>query len=558
MRTKFSAILIFLALLSAGHHAHAQTQPAVRQQGSITTNHVATWCGNNCVKDGGSPSGTGTVTSVAATGDGGAAGLFSSTISGSAITSAGTLGIGASILTHGPAQFFATSATTTGSPGFRPIATTDLPIATNAALGVSFFPAAGGLSVTSTGGVQIQAPGISQLGGLLATTSSANEFEVYIDATGTQHLAQPAFSNLSGTAQVAQGGTGLSSLGTPNTCLGVNGGGTALTYLACTITGGATTAAFSGLTAATGNNTIDNAAFTQAWKWNSATTADALDISTSTLSTAKLLSLVVTTSGNSGDAAYFQNTATGTTGYAIDVAGAARVTGNITISGTANAVGTITSGTWNGDIIDIAHGGTSVNSFVFNGILAGGPGGTSLEQTNVLANAVVITDASSNPIESVSLPAQVQQGITKLGSVTTGSFNLSGNNILSGTTTVGNLNITGVCNGCKGLIAGTQLVVNPYDISTHNIAHGLTGIPAVIDVRLVNLTSNMGYSPGQIVVIGGSNVNGANAAFAVSADGTNIYFSGAASPSITQFNSASSGTITNADWELVVTPYMIR
>lgn len=106
--------------------------------------------------------------------------------------------------------------------------------------------------------------------------------------------------------------------------------------------------------------------------------------------------------------------------------------------------------------------------------------------------------------------------------------------------------------------AGTALTINPLDTSTHSGAHALGVNPQIFDVRLICLTAELGYSIGDNVILGGIGaISSANAAFAVASDGTNIYFSGASPPSITQKNSSGSTTITLANWKLVITPYKI-
>lgn len=53
-------------------------------------------------------------------------------------------------------------------------------------------------------GDSVPAPTVSTLGGILATAELLHEWVSSIDATGTPHLTQPAFSDISGTAAASQ------------------------------------------------------------------------------------------------------------------------------------------------------------------------------------------------------------------------------------------------------------------------------------------------------------------------------------------------------------------
>ncbi len=80
------------------------------------------------------------------------------------------------------------------------------------------------------------------------TTATSNQWVTNIDSTGLQTKAQPAFSNISGSVNLAtqvtdildetNGGTGLNALGGAQSLLGVNAGGTALDYKTLASAGG--------------------------------------------------------------------------------------------------------------------------------------------------------------------------------------------------------------------------------------------------------------------------------------------------------------------------------
>ena len=121
--------------------------------------------------------GSGTVTSVTFTGDG----IIDSATPSTAVTVSGS--VVATPLNQSAANFLAGPAT--GSPAhptFRQIVGTDLP-----------------------------APTTSSLGGIQAVNSVGHQWVFYIDTSGVPHLAQPAFTDISGTATVAQLPTATSS-----------------------------------------------------------------------------------------------------------------------------------------------------------------------------------------------------------------------------------------------------------------------------------------------------------------------------------------------------------
>lgn len=87
---------------------------------------------------------------------------------------------------------------------------------------------------------QLPNPTSSTLGGIQSAAAQTNKWIYQISPSGVPALSQPAFSNLSGqcdlTSQVtnslpvANGGTGLTSLGTANQLLGMNSGASTLEY----------------------------------------------------------------------------------------------------------------------------------------------------------------------------------------------------------------------------------------------------------------------------------------------------------------------------------------
>ena len=91
----------------------------------------------------------------------------------------------------------------------------------------------------------------------------------------------------------------------------------------------------------------------------------------------------------------------------VTLANTLTVTGNATLSGTGNAVGTITSGTWNGTAIGPTYGGTGLTSYSTGDILYAS-GANTLSKLAAGTNGYVLTLASGVPTwaaASASLPS---------------------------------------------------------------------------------------------------------------------------------------------------------
>lgn len=135
----------------------------VNQSGMVTAGHVASWVGAGLIQDGGSLSGTGTVTSV------GLAAPPWLSVSGSPVTTAGTLAFTGA--TQPPSLFLASPS---GSSGV--------------------------LAPRSIGGSDLPAPTASALGGVESIAVAAHQWLDGISTAGVPHASQPSCADLSGAA----------------------------------------------------------------------------------------------------------------------------------------------------------------------------------------------------------------------------------------------------------------------------------------------------------------------------------------------------------------------
>jgi len=219
-------------------------------------------------------------------------------------------------------------------------------------------------------------------------------------------------------------------------CSGTNG---ALTWttgvgIGChTVT--VTSAPLSSLIGATTTDSFDNLNLAQSWTWNSLTSQTALSLSSSSATSGVVFAASLTTSGNSGYAGYFQNTATGNTGYAIYAAGNAYISKNLSLPALTTGAIQATGGAVTAGTLPVPSGGTGFTSFPPNDLIIGN--GSTLSVVTSAANSVLFSSSLGVPIWGSTIPTNVQQNITQLGAVTTGTLSLSG------TTTLGVLDVNG-------------------------------------------------------------------------------------------------------------------
>ena len=167
-------------------------------------------------------------------------------------------------------------------------------------------------------------------------------------------------------------------------------------------------------------------------------------------------------------------------------------------------LGTITSGIWNGSVINTIYGGTGASSFTSNGILYGNSTSAIQATQASSADGALLTTVSSGGVPSFSTTLQGQYTIsnnTNSTSSTTGSLSIVGGLGVSGNVFLGsNLNVVSSAN------FGTTLGVS----SSVNIGGGL-GITGASLFRssVVIQSGGLGVTGGIIITQGGLGVTGA-------------------------------------------------
>lgn len=442
MKTNCMRTILFLIALLFANGASAQTQPSVSQKGSVTSGHSACWVGNNRIQDCGGTAGTGTVTSVGLQGDNG---LFITGIAGSPITTSGVFDLSANkknasanTILAGPVSGSA------GAWGFRVIVPADMPTATTSSQGAVAVLPSSGLFLTGTGSqyIALSSPGTSVLGGILALSgATAHDFVTFVDTSGAQHLAQPQWTDIGGGfLPFSLGGTGIGTIGAANQCLQVNSGANGYTFGNCNGPAG-NSSSLSTLFAATSTNSFDNSIYAQTWTWNALTTQTALSLTSTSVTTGKILDIEAANAGGSGYAGYFSNTGTAAGAYAVYASGKENVTGNLT-AGSLNVSGnTALAGTTTLTSVQIVAGNaalTTLSSATLNV-----SGNAALNGTTTLTNAQMLGGNAS---------------VTALtASTVTAATYTGGNMALTGTTTTNNLTVNGNCLGCgAGIVSATD------------------------------------------------------------------------------------------------------
>ncbi len=301
----------------------------------------------------------------------------------------------------------------------------------------------------------------------------ANNWVQYIGSDGVQHIAQPAFSNISGTVNlatqvsgilpIANGGTALSSLGTANQLLGANAGATALEYK--TIQAGTAGTDFD--VAFVANSITVNLPSASATNRGAVTTTAQSFAGAKTLLSALLIAVAssqltlgaasATTTFNS--VATVARTCTLVDGDSNTVIPANAVSNqfltNIGSNGVQNFAAVAASGL--SGIVPIANGGTALGTTPTNGqLLIGDTGSNSYVLATLTQNSadqVIITNGAG------SITLSTPQSINTTSAVRFANVTING--AASGTSV-----FTVNCNGTNGAVVAGSCAATALAIST--------------------------------------------------------------------------------------------
>lgn len=185
--------------------------------------------------------------------------------------------------------------------------------------------------------------------------------------------------------------------------------------------------------------------------------------------------------------------------------GAKTFSNNITLSGTGNSVGTITSGIWNGTAIGSTYGGTGISTAASTGVAQVAAGtwsvGTTLPSTLTLQG--VTTFPGSSSIDGSG--NFISGSTTDSSSTSTGSIHTAGGLGVAKAAYIGTtLNVAGTSTmaaiNASGVIAGTSSSTNTLGNSANTVPLQLYRDASAGDstnsvfLRLGNQSSNHGYN----------------------------------------------------------------
>ena len=257
------------------------------------------------------------------------------------------------------------------------------------------------------------------------------------------------------------------------------------------------------------------------------------------------------------------------------ISGGGQQLNNIVIGSTTPLAGTFTTLTGTTSVL----GAASATSLSLTSALTVPNGGTGL--ATLTAHAVYVGNGTSAPTAvSVGATNTVLHGNTgadpSFSAVVEADITLADNTTNNVTSTKHGLvpkspgDATKFLNGAATpawatptgtLTAGTSCVQNPVATSTATVqAHGLGSIPTLVVYYLECLTAELNYSVGDRVVMQYKDNGAGNFGYHVEFDATNTRILTCSNvPQITNRTTpASVGSITAANWKIVVVPYLLN
>lgn len=163
-----------------------------------------------------------------------------------------------------------------------------------------------------------------------------------------------------------------------------------------TCTGCGPSSRLSSLLGATTTNTIDNSNWAQAWTWNTLSTQTALSLTSTNVTSGKIIDVEATNTAGTGYAGYFSNTATSASAYALYANGKMALASTSTTAFTAGANGATNPGLRVNTIASSAATGLEIKS-------------------QVQGTGVVLNTLDPNPTSSTNFLVNMPNGSIVLG-----------------------------------------------------------------------------------------------------------------------------------------------
>ncbi|MEK7600187.1 MAG: hypothetical protein AAB462_04095, partial [Patescibacteria group bacterium] len=140
--------------------------------------------------------------------------------------------------------------------------------------------------------------------------------------------------------------------------------------------------------------------------------------------------------------------------------------------------------------LTVANGGTGLTTFTANGIVFGN-GSNSLQVTSSAANSVLVTNGSSVPSLSQTLPSAVQGNITGTGVLASGSINTGFGAISTGNNITTTAALQGATVTATGLLAGNSLDINSgsFAVNSGGVITAASGITSSGTITFTGLNS---------------------------------------------------------------------
>ena len=186
-------------------------------------------------------------------------------------------------------------------------------------------------------------------------------------------------------------------------------------------------------------------------------------------------------------------------------------------------------------------------------------GVTSLTVTNATNGGIAVTSNGTTGGVTVTLGLKPSDLATKSSPATSDSILIMDAAASNAPKTATIAKILSLATSTGTVTTGTTLSMNPYATATTSSGnHSLGSVPAILDVYLVCLTGELGYSAGDEVPLD-SGRSGGNTSYNVSASATQVFIATTSNAvAITDRSLNTAGNITPANWKLVVVPRKIN